>query len=106
MALTANITKLPVFKDQKVLLGRNLPQITHCPWTKVADDVGMRLQDTDGIAHVFSQLKEFLGRVDIGRHAEIGFLNSNQSQQVCRDWTCVWQSCAVIVRCGETRVPR
>lgn len=52
---TANISKLAVLKDKKLLPPRNLIQSSDRLVAEVVDDIGMGLQDTNVLSHFLSQ---------------------------------------------------
>ncbi|KAI4134491.1 MAG: hypothetical protein LQ347_001471 [Umbilicaria vellea] len=49
---------------------------------EVVDDVGVRFQHANGVAHFFCEFQEGGGGGDIGGDAQIGALNGDQLEQI------------------------
>lgn len=79
---TAYVAKLPVLEDQKLLPPAYFLQAGDGAVGEVVDDVGVRFQHANGVAHFFCEFQEGGGGGDIGGDAQIGALNGDQLEQI------------------------
>ena len=80
--LTADVSKLSVFKQQKLLASRYFIQAFDSPLGEIVDDIRMRFQDAYVIAHLLCQPQQGRGGVYVCRDAERGALDGDQVEQV------------------------
>jgi hypothetical protein len=80
--LTADVQKLPVLKHQKLLPPGYLNEPSNGFLAKIVHDVGVSLQDTDMVSHLFRNAQQFGGGLDIGGDAEVGAFEVNEPEQI------------------------
>ena len=75
---TANVPKLPVFEEQKMLPPRDFIEPFNGLIREVVNDVSVGFQDTDVVTDFFGEAEQGGRSMNVGRNAEIGLLNGNQ----------------------------
>lgn len=85
--LTPDIAKLPVLKHQKFPPPRHLVQPTDSLLAKIADDIGMSLEDADVFAHLLSDPQQLVRRSDVGGETQVRPLGVHEAQEICRHST-------------------
>lgn len=80
--LTANVAEFPILEDKEVFPLSDFLEAFDCSIGEVIDDVGMCLEDADGIADFFGQAKESGGVVDVGGETEVGLLDGDKGKEI------------------------
>ena len=62
---TANVTKLPIFKEEEVLSPRDFVEPFNGVFRKVIDDISVGFQNTDAVAHIFGEAEQGRRSVNI-----------------------------------------
>jgi hypothetical protein len=81
-ARTADIAELAVLKDKELFAARQLVQAADGLVVEVGDDVGVRLEDANVIAHIFGEGQQFVCGGDVGGDAQVGALEVDEAEEI------------------------
>lgn len=82
MMPTANIAKFPILKEQKTLPSRYFLQPCDRFLGPIVYDISVGFENADMVANLLCDTQQVIGRVDIGRDAEVGALYRDQAEEV------------------------
>lgn len=103
---TTNIGEFAVLEDQKVLSAGDVAQGLGGALGPVGDDVAVRLEQADGVTHVFGQLDQIGRGLDVGRQAQVGALDGHELQQISRQGPGGGETCTRPVAASEGSMRR
>ena len=101
-----NITKLAIFKHNKMLSNGNVSQPSDCPFCKIGDDVSVGFQQDNRVSNFFGKLDELVGGGHVSRNTQVALLDDHQAQEIDSEGMSRGKIGTVFIGLGARRVFR